>query len=127
MIKIEKISRKTSLELTRQLAREPGPLGRPTPRQDLSKIWTVSWQNGDPERLDRSSVNRLTRGGGRTGGRASPLKWVLSERLVESDSYEWACPECVKKGVQMHEQKKLMPATAVTAGKKRRHKYQGSR
>ena len=50
-----------------------------------------------------------------------PEKWVLSERLLESDSYEWACPESVKKGMKIHEQqKKLMPATAVPAGKRRR-------
>ena len=49
-----------------------------------------------------------------------PKKWVISNELLNSSSYEWACPECVKKGAQMHQRKQVTPAGAVVAGKKRR-------
>ena len=49
-----------------------------------------------------------------------PKKWVISNELLNSSSYEWACPECLKKGAQMHQRKQVTPAGAVAAGKKRR-------
>ena len=47
-----------------------------------------------------------------------PKEWVISEELLNS-SYEWPCPECMKKGVKMHQRKKVKPATMLAAGQKR--------
>ena len=52
-----------------------------------------------------------------------PKKWVISNELLNSSSCEWACPECVKKGAQMHQRKQVTPAGAAAAGKKRRRAH----
>ena len=48
-----------------------------------------------------------------------PKEWVISKKLLNS-AYEWPCPQCMKKGVMMHQRKQVTPAAAVATGQKRK-------
>ena len=55
-----------------------------------------------------------------TFARGGEAVTALLQNTLLNSAYEWACPECVKKGVEMHKRKQVTPATAMAAGQKRK-------